>query len=129
MTADPRAALDRFVAALEAHYHAVSTRRGDDDPAVDDAYEVLADAFEVYEDALAQVYSEVTPFFLDDGDDDGDDEDEDDEDDERDDEDDLDADLDADLASDLGARPRGPGATPDESVGTEPPGQAYQRSG
>jgi hypothetical protein len=70
MTADPRAALDRFVAALESHYHAVSTRRGDDDPAVDDAYEVLADAFEVYEDALAQVYAEVTPFYLDDGEDD-----------------------------------------------------------
>ncbi|MFD6176128.1 MULTISPECIES: primosomal protein [unclassified Isoptericola] len=119
MTADPRAALDRFVAALEAHYHAVSTRRGDDDPAVDDAYEVLADAFEVYEDALAQVYSEVTPFFLDEGDDeDGDDEDDDD------DEDDLDADLDADL--------EGPGltvSTAGGSAGTEPPGQAYQRSG
>lgn len=78
MTADPRAALDRFVAALEAHYHAVSTRRGDDDPAVDDAYEVLADAFEVYEDALAQVYSEVTPFLLDDGDDDDEDDEDDD---------------------------------------------------
>jgi hypothetical protein len=88
MTADPRAALDRFVAALEAHYHAVSTRRGDDDPAVDDAYEVLADAFEVYEDALAQVYSEVTPFLLDEGDDDED------EDDEDDDLDDLDTRLD-----------------------------------
>ncbi|WP_402465938.1 primosomal protein [Isoptericola aurantiacus] len=81
MTADPRAALDRFVAALEGHFHAVASRRGDDDPAVDDAYEVLADAFEVYEDSLAQVYTEVTPFYLDDdedddgdeGDDDGDD--------------------------------------------------------
>ncbi len=92
MTADPRAALDRFVAALEAHYHAVSTRRGDDDPAVDDAYEVLADAFEVYEDALAQVYSEVTPFMLDEGEDD--DEDEDDEDDDLDDLDELDTELD-----------------------------------
>ncbi len=92
MTADPRAALDRFVAALEAHYHAVATRRGDDDPAVDDAYEVLADAFEVYEDALAQVYSEVTPFLLDDGDDEDDDED--DEDDGDDDLEDLDTTLD-----------------------------------
>jgi hypothetical protein len=92
MTADPRAALDRFVAALEAHYHAVSTRRGDDDPAVDDAYEVLADAFEVYEDALAQVYSEVTPFMLDEGEED--DEDEDDEDDDLGDLDELDTELD-----------------------------------
>lgn len=75
MTADPRAALDRLVAALESHYHAVSTRRGEDDPAVDDAYEVLADAFEVYEDALAQVYAEVTPFYLDDDSDDDSEED------------------------------------------------------
>ena len=117
MTADPRAALDRFVAALEAHYHAVSTRRGDDDPAVDDAYEVLADAFEVYEDSLAQVYSEVTPFFLDDGDD------EDDGDEEGD--DDLDAELDTDLDADL----EGPGVRPEGTADVEPPGQAYQRSG
>jgi hypothetical protein len=64
MTVDPRAALDRFVAALEAHYHAVATRRSEDDPAVDDAYDVLADAFEVYDDALATVHNEATPFYL-----------------------------------------------------------------
>jgi len=64
MTVDPRAALDRFVAALEAHYHAVVARRGEDDPAVDDAYDVLADAFEVYDDALATVHGEATPFYL-----------------------------------------------------------------
>ncbi|MBD5787287.1 primosomal protein [Cellulosimicrobium terreum] len=73
MTADPRAALDRFVAALEAHHHAVASRRGEDDPAVDDAYDVLADAFEVYDESLGQVYGEETPFYL------ADDEDEDDE--------------------------------------------------
>ncbi|MFJ4109245.1 primosomal protein [Oerskovia enterophila] len=81
MTADPRAALDRFIAALEAHYTAVAARRGEDDPAVDDAYYVLADAYEVYDEALAQVHGEATPFYLaedddeDDGEDDGDDED------------------------------------------------------
>ena len=64
MTVDPRAALDRFVAALEAHYHAVVGRRGEDDPGVDDAYDVLADAFEVYDDALATVHGEATPFYL-----------------------------------------------------------------
>ena len=64
MTVDPRAALDRFVAALEAHYHAVAARRGEDDPAVDDAYDVLADAFEVYDEALATVHNEATPFYL-----------------------------------------------------------------
>lgn len=88
MTVEPRAALDRFVAALEAHFHAVSTRRTDDDPAVDDAYDVLADAFEVYEDALARVYSETMPVGLLDDDDDDADEDEDDDLDEDDDEDD-----------------------------------------
>ena len=64
MTVEPRAALDRLVAALEAHHHAVATRRSDDDPAVDDAYDVLADAYEVYEDSLATVFGEVTPFYL-----------------------------------------------------------------
>jgi hypothetical protein len=88
MTVEPRAALDRFVAALEAHFHAVSTRRTDDDPAVDDAYDVLADAFEVYEDALARVYSETMPVGL--LDDDEDDDEDLDEDDDLDDEDDLD---------------------------------------
>ena len=57
MTVEPRAALDRLVAALEAHHHAVATRRSDDDPAVDDAYEV-------YEESLATVFGEVTPFYL-----------------------------------------------------------------
>ena len=82
MTADPRAALDRFIAALEAHYNAVAARRGEDDPAVDDAYYVLADAFEVYDEALGQVHGEATPFYLaeedEEDDDDEDDEDEDD---------------------------------------------------
>lgn len=85
MTADPRAALDRFIAALEAHYNAVAARRGEDDPAVDDAYYVLADAYEVYDEALAQVHGEATPFYLaeddDEDDEDSDDEDSDDEDD------------------------------------------------
>ncbi len=82
MTIDPRAALDRLVAALEAHYTAVATRRDEDDPAVDDAYDILADAFEVYDDALGTVHGEATPFYLA--------EDEDDEDDEDDDADDVD---------------------------------------
>jgi len=84
MTADPRAALDRLVAALEAHFDAIATRRSDDDPRVDDAYDVLADAFEVYEDALAQVHGEITPFVLEEEDDDEDDDDLDDEDDDED---------------------------------------------
>lgn len=83
MTVDPRAALDRFQAALEAHFSAVTTRRTDDDPAVDDAYDVLADAFEVYDDAMVRVHGETLPFYL--ADDDADDDDDDDADDEADD--------------------------------------------
>lgn len=80
MTADPRAALDRLVAALEAHHNAVASRRGDEDPAVDDAYDVLADAFEVYDESLLEVHGEVLPFALveDDDEHDGDEDDEDD---------------------------------------------------
>ena len=95
MTVDPRAALDRLIAALEAHYHAVASRRGEDDPAVDDAYDVLADAFEVYDDALGTVHGEATPFYLAE-DDDEDDEDED----EHDDVDEHDDELDVDGAED-----------------------------
>ena len=93
MTVDPRAALDRLIAALEAHYTAVASPHGEDDPAVDDAYDILADAFEVYDDALGTVHGEATPFYLAEEDDDEDDED----DDGPDDEDYDDADVD-DLA-------------------------------
>ncbi len=93
MTVEPRAALDRLVAALEAHHHAVATRRSDDDPAVDDAYDVLADAYEVYEDSLATVFGEVTPFYL------ADEVDEDDEDEGEESDEDLD---DIDFDDDLG---------------------------
>ncbi|MBD3779034.1 MULTISPECIES: primosomal protein [unclassified Cellulomonas] len=77
MAIDPRAALDRLIAALEAHYTAVATRRGEDDPAVDDAYDVLADAFEAYDDALGTVHGEATPFYLAEEDDEDEDEDDD----------------------------------------------------
>lgn len=75
MAIDPRAALDRLIAALEAHYSAVATRQSEDDPRVDDAYDVLADAFEVYDEALGTVHGEATPFYLADEDDEDDDED------------------------------------------------------
>jgi hypothetical protein len=95
MTVDPRAALDRLLAALEAHYHAVAMRRTDDDPTVDDAYDVLADAFEVYDDSLVRAYGETLPFFL--ADDEGDEDAEDDAEDEDDLEDDLDDELDVEV--------------------------------
>ena len=86
MTVDPRAALDRLIAALEAHFNAVQARHGDDDPAVDDAYDILADAFEVYDDALGTVYGEATPFYLGEEEDDESDDEDDDESDEDEDE-------------------------------------------
>lgn len=82
MTVDPRAALDRFVAALEAHFHAVSARRGEQDPAVDDAYDVLADAFDVYAESLGTAFNEALPFDITDDEDDDDEDDEDEDDDE-----------------------------------------------
>ena len=80
MTTDPRTALTQLTEALEEHLNAVASRRGDQDPAVDAAYLGIADAFEVYEDALYVTYDEVTPlevFVEDDDDDDDDEEDED----------------------------------------------------
>lgn len=64
MTTDPRAALDRLVAALEAHLQAASRRQGEADPAVVSAYQTLADAFETYDEALYTAFDEVTPFVL-----------------------------------------------------------------
>ena len=95
MTTEPRAALDRLIAALEAHLSAASRRAGEADPSVVSAYQVLADAFESYDEALYDAYDEVTPFVLYDdaedalADDEVDDEDDDLEDLEDDDEDEL----------------------------------------
>ena len=81
MTSDPRAALDRLVAALEAHLQAASRRTGEADPAVVAAYQNLADAFETYDEALYEAYDEVTPFVLyEDAEDDEDDEEDEDDD-------------------------------------------------
>ena len=61
MTIDPRVALQSLVAALEEHLAAAASRRGEKDPAVEDAYLAIADAFEVYEEVLYDAYGEVTP--------------------------------------------------------------------
>ena len=109
MTSDPRAALDRLVAALEAHLQAASRRTGEADPAVVSAYQTLADAFETYDEALYAAYDEVTPFVLYEDAEDADDED--DEDDDLDDDLDASDDLDDDLEVDLSERgARAPGA-------------------
>ena len=87
MSIDPRTELTRLLDALEAHLTAVVNRTGEHDPAVDEAYVEIANAFEAYEDALFEAHNEVTPLRVY-GDEDDDDFDElvDDEEDEDDDE-------------------------------------------
>jgi hypothetical protein len=53
-----------LIAALEAHLSAAAGRQGEADPAVVSAYQVLADAFESYDEALYDAFDEVTPFVL-----------------------------------------------------------------
>ena len=100
MTADPRAALANLTASLERHLEASSSRRGENDPTVVAAYQDVADAFELYDDALLAAYGEVTPLVVYNGDDDEDDDDE--EDDEEDDELDDHSDDDGDSSVYLG---------------------------
>ena len=81
MTNDPRSALNRLIAAFEAHLDAAAT--GDElSPAVVAAENALQDAFFTYDDSLFTAYGIELPFeaFDSDGDDDDDDDDDDDED-------------------------------------------------
>ena len=79
MKADPRAALAILTASLERHLEASASRRGENDPTVVAAYQAVADAFDLYDDALLEAYGEVTPLeiYSGDGDDDADDDGED----------------------------------------------------
>jgi hypothetical protein len=83
MIVEPRAALDRLTAALEQHFAAASSGRGEDDPAYLSAYKTLIDAFETYDEALYEAYGIDTPFLVydEDGEDDDDAFDDDDDDD------------------------------------------------
>ena len=72
MATEPRIALQQFIAALERHFEAMASRRGDADPAVDHAYEVLKDAFLDYEEAVDEKYEEWLPFELADNEEDAD---------------------------------------------------------
>ncbi|MDD7833560.1 hypothetical protein [Paenarthrobacter sp. AB444] len=74
MSIDPRVALQSLTAALEEHLAAASARRGEGDPTVEAAFFAVADAFEVYEDALYETFSEVTPLQVFDDEDEDDDE-------------------------------------------------------
>lgn len=88
MDMDPRAALDRFIEALTAHYEVVASNKDPEAPAVVDAMETLEDAFVRYDDALITHYDVDLPFevYYDEDDEDEDDEDDEDEDDDYDDE-------------------------------------------
>ena len=73
MTNDPRSALNRLIAAFEAHLDAAAT--GDEfSPAVVAAENALQDAFFTYDDSLFTAYGIELPFeaFDSDGDDDDD---------------------------------------------------------
>ena len=83
MSIDPRVALEALVSAFHEHLAAATSKRDDDDPAVEAAFFGVADAFEAYEDALYAATGEFTPLDV------YDDEDDDDADDSLDDEDDL----------------------------------------
>lgn len=74
MSNDPRAALAVLTSALEEHLNAIVNRRAEFDPAVENAYVAVANAFERYEDALFEEFEEVTPLevFLEDDEDDDD---------------------------------------------------------
>ncbi|HLR43939.1 MAG TPA: hypothetical protein VK065_01995 [Brevibacterium sp.] len=82
MSMDPSASLEDFLAAVREHFAASAHSTSETDPRVEASYMALADAFEIYEDALYTAYGEVTPFELfddvEDDREDGDDYDEDD---------------------------------------------------
>lgn len=80
MEIDPRAALDRLIEALNAHYDAAVHAQDPDAPAVISATVTLEDAFITYDDALMTHYDVDLPFDVFDDDDDDDDEFDDDED-------------------------------------------------
>ena len=77
MTNDPRSALNRLIAAFEAHLDAAAT--GDElSPAVVAAENALQDAFFTYDDSLFTAYGIELPFEAFDSDSDDDDDDDDD---------------------------------------------------
>lgn len=64
MATDSRNALSQLIAALEKHFEAVSSKRGDEDSSVEQAYYQLEDAFLNYEEALSSQHGEYLPFSL-----------------------------------------------------------------
>lgn len=64
MAQDARIALRQFISALERHFESVATRRNSEDPAVEQAYYQLEDAFLEYEEALGETFEEYLPISL-----------------------------------------------------------------
>ena len=77
MSIDPRAALDRFIAALEAHFELASSAQDPESVAIEDAAATVEDAFFTYDDALYTAYQVEVPLEAYGDDDDDDDEDDD----------------------------------------------------
>lgn len=64
MAQEPRIALQQFIAALERHFEAMTSRHGNDDPAVAQTYYQLEDAFLNYEESVGEKFEELLPFEL-----------------------------------------------------------------
>ncbi|CAB4615391.1 MAG: hypothetical protein F2599_00790 [Actinobacteria bacterium] len=64
MAQDARIALQQFIASLERHFEAIASRRGNEDPAVEQAYFQLEDAFLNYEEILGEKFEEYLPISL-----------------------------------------------------------------
>lgn len=62
MAQDSRLTLQQFIAALERHLEAVAGSRGENDPAVDLAYDRLEQAFLDYEESLDEQFNAYLPF-------------------------------------------------------------------
>jgi hypothetical protein len=56
--------LTQLIASLEKHYEAASSKRGEEDSSVEQAYYQLEDAFLNYEEAISTEHGEFLPFTL-----------------------------------------------------------------
>lgn len=64
MAQEPRIALQQFIAALERHFEAMTSKHANDDPAVTQTYYQLEDAFLNYEESVGEKFEELLPFEL-----------------------------------------------------------------
>ena len=64
MALDARIALQQFIASLERHFEVTASRHGQNDPATEQAYYQLEDAFLNYEEAMNDAYGEYLPIAL-----------------------------------------------------------------